>query len=72
MRLRKLSGATEMQHIHQAHIKCLLLIYYGWLVLINMTIYSLEALVGTWHANFLIVAHLHRKKERGGKPFEAF
>lgn len=34
-----------------------------------MTIYSLETLVGIWHANFLSVAHLHWKKE---KRWEAF
>lgn len=57
-----------MLHIQHTFIKYLLLIYIL-LLLINMTIYSLETLVGIWHANFRSVAHLHWKK---GKRWEAF
>lgn len=57
-----------MLHFQHTFIKYLLLIYIL-LLLINMTIYSLETLVGIWHANFRSVAHLHWKK---GKRWEAF
>lgn len=53
---------------HSTYIYEMLLIHPRPLLLTNMTIYSLETLVGIWHANFLSVAHLHRKK---GK-WEAF